>query len=521
MFYKTKRQLNRKQIEAHLKSAVAGLTPDVLDKIDFSAPQLTAEEAGREEAVRPSVTSIGLHRRRLRAAAALAAACLCVIALAGGMYTYRNGKVDSVIGIDVNPSVELSVNRKNQVLQAVPLNDDAKAIMQDMDLKGVPLNVAVNAVIGSLVTHGYLDDLENAILVTVSNDSVKKASALRSEVVGDIQSSLKENQVKAVVYDQQVIEEADVKTFADQYGISYGKAYFLKELIDQNPDLDMTDMKELAPLTMEQIAKEITERSFEVGGHTGVSKESTAVAQTAKEPPATTADEQETTLPQESESAAETSTAAASIAPAVLPTRPEIPVMTTEEQTAQVQEPVSGDKIKIDYVDYENGVVTVHFITKVKWKNPTVSVKDGNGNAFSAMVGDTDSSACEIYVNGLDGGTAYTFILGGISPKNGRQTTVKGTFDTPVIGDGNADDSTAEKPVPPETAGSEVTPRPPKPTEAQPTQPVEATEPSAPVTPPSAATPPTEPPQPVQGQKQSASSTHPAGRIDSVQASSY
>ena len=44
---------------------------------------------------------------------------------------------------------------------------------------------------------------------------------------------------------------------------------------------------------------------------------------------------------------------------------------------------------------------------------------------YSAMVGDTDSSTCEIYVSGLEGGTSYTFVLGGISPKNGKQTTVK------------------------------------------------------------------------------------------------
>lgn len=477
MFRKTHGRLNRKQINAHLKSAVADLTPNVLDKINLSVPQLSAEEAQEGRADRGTMTSIGVRRRRMRVVTALAAACLCVIALAGGTYTYRNGKVDSVIGIDVNPSVELSVNRNNRVLQATPLNDDAKTIMQDMDLKGVNLNVAVNAVIGALVTHGYLSDLDNAILVTVSNDSISKASLLRSEVVGDIQSSLKENQVKAVVYDQQVIEETDVKALADQYGISYGKAYFLKELISQNPDLTMSDMKELAPLTMEQIAKEITERSYEVGGHTGVNKDSAALAQTTKETPVTTKAVEApppSSVP-ESLTEAPTTTAAAT-APPTTATQPETPVMTTEAPTTQVQEPVSEDKIKIDYVDYDNGVVTVNFITKVKWKNPTVSVKDGTGNTFSAMVGDTDGSTCEIYVSGLDGGTTYTFVLGGISPKNGRQTTVKGTFDTPMIGDGNANDGSGDQPVPQETTGPEVTPQP---TQPQPTPPTQSTQPAS------------------------------------------
>ena len=89
---------------------------------------------------------------------------------------------------------------------------------------------------------------------TVSNDSVRKASALRSSVVEDIEQTLQENQVNAVVYDQQVIEEDEVRSLADTYGISYGKAYFLKELIDQNQNLTKDDMKRLSTMNMEMEA---------------------------------------------------------------------------------------------------------------------------------------------------------------------------------------------------------------------------------------------------------------------------
>lgn len=455
MFQKTGRQLNRKQIKAHLKSAVMDLTPNVLDRIDLNTPQTAAEDVPQKV---QGIRTAAVMRRRLRVMGALVAACLCMVALAGGTYTYRNGKVDSVIGIDVNPSVELSVNRKMRVLKAEPLNDDAKAIMEDMDLKGVDLNVAVNAVIGSMVTHGFLDDLDNAILVTVSNDSVSKASALRSAVVNDIQSSLEENQVQAVVYDQQVIEEDDVKRLADEYGISYGKAYFLKELIAQNPALSMEDMEKLAPLTMEEIAREITEGAYAVGGQDGVNEDPTTVAQTTTQPTTTTmaTTEEETTAESESDTTPETVTAAATAPPTTAQTQPTQP-MTTQEQTTEAQEPVTEGKIKIDYVDYENGVVTVNFKTRVKWKNPTVSVKDEDGNTYSAMVGDTDSSTCEIFVSGLEGGTVYTFVLGGISPKNGKQTTVKGTFETPVIGNGGANEDPTEPTAPPETEETKET----------------------------------------------------------------
>ena len=170
------------EIESHLRSAMDALTPNVFDKIDLSTPQ--------EIYVKPS-RRVRMYRR-MRTVAMAAAACLCVAVLGGGVSFYQNHRVDSVIGIDVNPSIELSVNRNEKVLQANPLNEDAETILDDMNLKNVDLDIAVNALIGSMVRNGYLDELDNAILVTVSNENEKKASSLRQDVVGDVESSLQE-----------------------------------------------------------------------------------------------------------------------------------------------------------------------------------------------------------------------------------------------------------------------------------------------------------------------------------------
>ena len=439
------KQLNRQQIEACLKSATDDLIPNVLDRIDLSTPQ-NAETRD----LKP------VFFKRQRVIAGLIAACFCMIMLAGGTYSYQNNRVDSVIGIDVNPSVELSVNKKNRVLKAEAVNQDGMTILNDMDMEGVDLNVAVNAIIGSMVTHGFLDDLDNAILVTVSNDSIKKASNLRSAVVTDIRTTLEEKRLKAVVYDQQVIEEDDVKQLAREFDISYGKAYFLKELIAQNSSLSMEDMGELAPLTMEEIAKVITERSYAVGAKTKVSEE------TQRETKTSTQTTEETTTKKETEAVTETAPELTTEqTQSQVHTEPSStqPSSTSGETTAAAttsEDVVSSEKIKIDYVDYENGTIMVHFKTRVKWKNPTVSVKDGDSNTYSSKIEETDSDYCEISVTGLEGGREYTFVLGGISPKSGKQTTVKGVFETPVIGDGEADDTETE-----ETTEQEVT----KPTE--------------------------------------------------------
>lgn len=415
-------QLNTRQIEDHLRSALDTLMPDVLDRIDLSA----AQEAVPETELH-SQAVIRRLERRMRGFALAAAACFCVVLMGGGAYQYhvQNARVESVIGIDVNPSVELSINRREKVLETRALNGDAETILDGMDLKGVDLNVAVNAVVGSMVTHGYLDDLDNAILVTVSNDSVRKARELRAAVVGDIERTLEENQVEAVVYDQQVIEEDEIKELASQYGISYGKAYFLKELIQQNEKLTMDDMEELSSMTMEEIARRIAEDSYALGemadkatraAETEAPRTEAATEPSETSPEETSAEETaaETTVP----SSEETDTAAETTASSAEETEPE----------------VEPGLIEIDYVDCEDGSVYVCFMEPVDWDDPTVSVRDEEGNSYAAMVGDTSRDDCVIEAAGLEGGRSYVFVLGGIIDREtGTATTVTGYFDMPEI----------------------------------------------------------------------------------------
>ena len=155
------------------------------------------------------------------------------------------------------------MNRKDEILEAEPLNGDGAEVLADMDLDGVDLNIGVNAIIGSMVRCGYLDELDNAILVTVSNDDREKASVLRQDVVTDIESSLEAHKVNAVVYDQQATDMKEITEISNQYGISYGKACFLYELVEEN-GLTEKELESFAAMTMDEIAKEIADRSYQV-----------------------------------------------------------------------------------------------------------------------------------------------------------------------------------------------------------------------------------------------------------------
>ena len=425
-------QWNKEQIEIHLKSAVDTLTPDIFEKLDLSVPQENGEAVKERQETKKGGAILFLSQ--MRGAALGAAASLCLLMTGGGAwyYQYENRQIDSVIGIDVNPSVELSINRRERVLKAEALNEDGNQILSDMELKGVDLNVAVNAVVGSMVTHGYLDDLDNAILVTVSNDSMTRASALRSSVVGNIEKTLEENQVQAVVYDQQAVENDEIEELAKQYKISYGKAYFLKELIEANPDLSMKDMEWLSAITMEELAEWIGKdfpasvEETEVSRETETSAKSETETLVPETPEAELPEQTQTSGGEEKESVTEDQNVIAAPSPS--------------------EEKVEEDLVEIDYVDYEDNRIFVYFVTYVDWKNPTVLVKDEDGSRYAALVEETAKDECVIFAEGLEGGKNYTFVLGGLTTRGeNRASSVTGYFKVPEISEQLEEEEPEEK----------------------------------------------------------------------------
>ena len=73
------------------------------------------------------------QKKKSRRLSGLIAACLMVAILGGsGVYYQRVCAVASVVSLDVNPSVELTVNRGERVISCTPLNEEAKEILADM-----------------------------------------------------------------------------------------------------------------------------------------------------------------------------------------------------------------------------------------------------------------------------------------------------------------------------------------------------------------------------------------------------
>ncbi len=259
--------MTHEEIHKRIQQAATHAAPDQLDAI-LSACE---EQKG-------TVISMKKNQKRRWIAPLSAAAALAIVAgsIFGISRFQQASAADSVVTLDINPSIALSVNSKETVTTATPLNDDAKDIMGGMELEGTNLETAVNAIIGACLQKGYLDELENAILVSVENADADTATQLQNELTATISGAFQSGSILT----QTVTVDDDLAQLAQQYNISAGKASLIQEVIAQDSTLTF---ESLAPLSMSEISLIASSRNLTTTGvsQTGSTSDQAYIGQDA------------------------------------------------------------------------------------------------------------------------------------------------------------------------------------------------------------------------------------------------
>ena len=259
------RELSNQQTEALLAQAIDRSVPDLYEAVSSA----TVERESTLEVLPPASTKKKKVRPVYKAALGLCA-CLALILSLG---SYQFFKAAAVIGLDVNPSVEVVANRFDRVLSVHPLNADGEVILADMDLKYVDLDTAINAIVGSMVLNGYFTPGDNvAMLVSVSGGSDAANDEMRHRVAMDIEQAVTASGGSVAILTQNATipdsasgEEqtlSSVQDRAKQNGISYGMQVFLDRLLALDPTLDEG---ELITMSLSEIAHLVQQRGLDLG----------------------------------------------------------------------------------------------------------------------------------------------------------------------------------------------------------------------------------------------------------------
>ena len=245
--------MTSEKLEQRLASAVEKTAPN-----DVNGVLSRCEE--RKGTVIPMTAKKTAKKTTKRKWTTLVAACLAVMLLGGGGLFYQQANaVASVVSLDVNPSIELKVNRSEKVLVCTPLNEDAKAILADMgngaDLKGAKLDVAVNAIVGSLVRNGYLNSISSAIMISVEDKDTARAEKLQRELTSTVDGVLQTSESRASVLTQTLTQDAGLTQQARENSISTGKAALVNRVLALNATLKFDALAKLSVEELKDLAE--------------------------------------------------------------------------------------------------------------------------------------------------------------------------------------------------------------------------------------------------------------------------
>ena len=173
--------------------------------------------------------------RRFLTAAAAFAACLC-FAVTGGGYHYYYAQA-ALISVDVNPSIELSVNRLDRVTSSSALNEDGEALLSGVRLTGMECGEAFKELLQSESGEPYLSGNKN-VVVTVYSANEARQSRLLEEIRETADTTVTKLRPDGnTEYRAVTSEEVEA---AHSCGVTAGKYIYLQKLEEAAPEADIT-----------------------------------------------------------------------------------------------------------------------------------------------------------------------------------------------------------------------------------------------------------------------------------------
>lgn len=158
-------------------------------RVERATPAMQVERAAQAEpairAGRAARTERRPARPLTRLAAIALAACLALAAVGVGGYAWAQAPC-AYVAIDVNPSIELGINRLGNVASVRAYNEDGERLLQVLDLDGLAYADAMAALEERL--RGYLDD-GATVEMTVVCDDERQAAELEQVGVGCLGAS--------------------------------------------------------------------------------------------------------------------------------------------------------------------------------------------------------------------------------------------------------------------------------------------------------------------------------------------
>lgn len=178
----------------------------------------------------------GYAARPTPAPARLAAAAACLVLLLTGVGGWACFTPTSTVSVDVNPSLELQVNRFDRVVSVEGCNQEGQALAEALDLTFLPCSSAVEQLLDSEDMAPYLSQ-DGAVTITV----VGSDQGQRERLLASLETAAAQHEgAYCCSYAAEEVESAH------HLGLSYGKYAAYLELQALDPTITPEEVQQMS-----------------------------------------------------------------------------------------------------------------------------------------------------------------------------------------------------------------------------------------------------------------------------------
>lgn len=176
----------------------------------------------------------------------LAAAAVIIFTLALGIYEMWFVPV-TVVSIDVNPSLELRVNRLDRVLDAKAFNDNGTEILDSLSVTGKNYEQAIDTVLNDSEFSEYLNS-DSLLTFTVASENDE-------EIISRINRCLKNAGQQGIC----LASSSDAVNEAHSLGLSLGKYQAYLEISQYDNTITPEDCRNMTMKELNDLKKELSQ----------------------------------------------------------------------------------------------------------------------------------------------------------------------------------------------------------------------------------------------------------------------
>lgn len=142
----------------------------------------------------------------------------------------------SYVAVDINPSIILTTNPWDKVVEVEALNEDAETLLVDLVLIGLQVDEAVELIIAEATEMGYIDLLAEGEVAMVTAYNRDRVDEELSEKIRDrVQDRLEKREMAVNVVGHEAV--AEQKELANELGVTLGKVLFVQKMMEKYPEL--------------------------------------------------------------------------------------------------------------------------------------------------------------------------------------------------------------------------------------------------------------------------------------------